>query len=127
MKQLSETDYPVQSTVNVGFTSCCPRCGEGKLFDGLLEPAERCNSCGLDYSFIDAGDGPAVFVIMLLGFVVLGMALIVDNAYSPPVWVHIVLWLPLIGALGIFAMRVIKGMLIAQQYTHNAQQGTLDE
>ncbi len=127
MKQLSDTSFPVQSTVNVGFKSRCPRCGEGKLFDGLLEPAERCNSCNLDYSFIDAGDGPAVFVIMLLGFVVLGLALMVDSAFSPPVWVHVILWLPLISVLGIFAMRVIKGMLIAQQYTHNAKQGTLDE
>ncbi len=119
--------YPVVSTLKVGFEGCCPRCGEGKLYNGLLEPAKGCNACGLDYSFIDSGDGPTVFVIMLLGFVVLGLALIVDSAYSPPAWVHIVLWLPLITVLGIYAMRVIKGMLIAQQYTHNAQQGQLDD
>ena len=125
--QTAGHQYPAISSLKVGFKGCCPRCGEGKLYDGLLEPAKSCQACGLDYSFIDSGDGPTVFVIMLLGFVVLGLALIVDSAYSPPVWVHIVLWLPLISILGIFAMRVIKGMLIAQQYIHNAQQGRLDD
>ncbi len=121
------THFPPVSTLKVGFSACCPRCGEGKLYDGLLEPAEQCNACRLDYSFIDAGDGPAVFVIMLLGFVVLGLALIVENTFEPPVWVHIILWLPLISGLGIYSMRVIKAMLIAQQYTNNASQGELDE
>lgn len=124
---LNNSNYPPVSPLKVGIDGCCPRCGEGKLYDGLLHPAKKCNACGLDYSFIDAGDGPTVFVIMLLGFLVLGLALIVDSAYSPPVWVHIVLWLPLISILGIFAMRTIKGMLIAQQYIHNAKPGQLDD
>ena len=127
MTQSNNPSYPSIPTVDVGFKSCCPRCGQGKLYDGLLEPAKKCNACDLDFSFIDAGDGPAIFVIMILGFVVLGLALIVDNAFMPPVWVHVMLWLPLISIAGIYAMRVIKGMLIAQQFTHNARQGELDE
>ncbi len=119
-------EYPAVPAIKVGVSGCCPRCGEGRLYDGLLQPAKGCKACRLDYVFIDAGDGPTVFVIMFLGFVVLGLALFVDSAWSPPVWVHIILWLPLIAILGIFAMRVVKGMLIAQQYVHNAHQGELD-
>jgi len=124
---MNQDNFPPVSTAKVGFSACCPRCGEGKLYDGLLEPAKQCNACGLDYSFIDSGDGPAAFVIMFLGFIVLGLALIVEDAFHPPVWVHVILWLPLISGLGIYAMRVIKSMLIAQQYSNNASQGQLDD
>ncbi len=124
---MNQDGFPPVPTSKVGFSACCPRCGEGKLYDGLLEPAKQCNACGLDYSFIDAGDGPAIFVIMFLGFIVLGLALIVEDAFAPPVWVHISLWLPLISGLGIYTMRVIKAMLIAQQYSNNASQGQLDD
>ena len=74
----------------------CPRCGKGKLFDGFLTLAPRCEACGLDYSFVDAGDGPAVFVMFIAGFIVVGSALVVEVMYEPPYWVHAVLWLPLI-------------------------------
>lgn len=119
--------YLPVATSKVGFKGCCPRCGDGNLYQGLLKTADKCNACDLDYSFIDAGDGPASFVIMLLGFLVLGMALMVDSAFSPPWWVHIVLWLPTIAILGIYCLRVIKGMLIAQQYIHKAQQARLND
>ena len=124
---MNQDYYPPVSTTKVGFSACCPRCGQGKLYGGLLEPAKQCNVCGMDYSFMDAGDGPAVFVIMFLGFVVLGLALIIEDAFAPPVWVHIILWLPLISGLVIYAMRVIKTMLIAQQYSNNAGQGQLHD
>ena len=82
--------------VKAGVLGRCPRCGEGKLFAGFLTVAPRCANCDLDYSFIDSGDGPAVFVILIVGFIVVGMALWVEVAYDPPLWVHAAVTLPLL-------------------------------
>src|ERR1700689_4721564 len=79
-----------------GLACRCQRCGRGKLFLGFLPPAPRCAACGLDYTFIDTGDGPAIFIIMLAGAIVVTCALIVEVKYQPPFWLHAVLWLPLI-------------------------------
>ncbi|PJI39135.1 DUF983 domain-containing protein [Ferrovibrio sp.] len=112
--------YPPLSPVSTGLRCRCPRCGEAPLFDGLLTIKPRCPSCDLDYSRIDAGDGPAVFVILILGFVVVGLALWVELRFGPPLWLHLVLWTPLIlgGAIGM--LRPFKGVLIALQYRHKA-------
>ncbi|HEY0220144.1 MAG TPA: DUF983 domain-containing protein [Afipia sp.] len=108
-----------------GLTCRCPRCGKGKLFAGFLELKPRCEQCGLDYAFIDAGDGPAVFIIMIAGFIVVGAALIVEIKYQPPFWVHAVLWLPLIAATTLLPLRPMKALLIALQYHHKAAEGKL--
>jgi len=103
----------------------CPRCGKGKLYAGFLRFAPRCEVCGLDYTFIDAGDGPAVFIIMIAGFIVVGAALVVEFKYQPPFWVHAALWLPLILATTLLPMRSMKSLLIALQYHHKASEGRL--
>jgi uncharacterized protein (DUF983 family) len=96
------------------------------LFGGFLSVAPRCANCGLDYTFADSGDGPAVFVMLIIGFVVVGLALWTDLTYSPPLWLHLVLWLPLAVALSLTALRLIKGVLITLQYANKAAQGQLD-
>ncbi len=112
--------------VSAGLKGCCPRCGEGRLFKGFLSLAPRCGTCGLDYSFADAGDGPAVFVILLIGFVVVGLALWMEVTFAPPLWLHFILWIPLTLVLGLTALRLIKGVLIALQYRNKAAEGRLD-
>jgi len=97
----------------------CPRCGEGRLFVGLLTVRPACPSCGLDFSAEDAGDGPAVFVIFFLGLIVVGLAALVELKFAPPVWVHMVLWTPLILGGAIVLLRPLKAGLIALQYRHN--------
>src|SRR4030081_3858881 len=109
-----------------GIACRCPRCGRGKLYAGFLTLRPRCEACGLDYAFIDAGDGPAVFVILLAGFIVVGSALVVEFKYAPPVWLHSVLWLPLILATTLLPLRSMKGLLIALQYRHKAAEGRLE-
>ncbi len=104
----------------------CPRCGEGRLFDGFLATAPRCSACGLDYRFIDSGDGPAVFVILIVGFLVVGLALYVEVAYTPPLWLHALLWLPLTLVLALGGLRPLKGAMIGLQYRHKAEEGRLD-
>ena len=110
-----------------GLKGCCPRCGEGRLFSRFLTVAPRCDSCGLDYSFADAGDGPAVFVILIIGFIVVGLALWTEVSYGAPLWLHFLLWIPLTLVLSLTALRLIKGLLIALQYRNKAAEGRLDQ
>ena len=93
-------------------------CGEGKLFTGLLTVRPACPSCGLDFSAEDSGDGPAVFVIFILGLIVVGLAAIVELKFAPPIWVHLLLWTPLILGGAILLLRPFKAGLIALQYRH---------
>jgi uncharacterized protein (DUF983 family) len=111
------------SPVVAGLTGRCPRCGNGKLLDGFLGVRPACDSCGLDYGFADAGDGPAIFVILLAGFIVVGSALAVEVLYQPPLWLHAVLWLPLILLTTLLPLRALKGLLIALQYRNKAAEG----
>jgi uncharacterized protein (DUF983 family) len=108
-----------------GIACRCPRCGKGKLYAGFLTLAPRCESCGLDYAFIDSGDGPAVFIIMIAGAIVVACALIVEVKYQPPFWLHAVLWLPLIAATTLLPLRSMKSLLIALQFHHKAAEGRL--
>ena len=125
------TDLPPTVTVTEsalrGIACRCPRCGKGKLYAGFLTLAPRCQSCGLDYAFIDAGDGPAVFVILLAGAIVVAAALIVEVKYQPPFWVHAALWLPLILVTTLLPLRSMKSLLVALQFHHKAAEGRLIE
>ena len=117
------TDTPIWPSVIRGLRGRCPHCGEGRLFDGFLSLRPKCESCGLDYRFADSGDGPAIFVILGAGFIVVFAALIVEVLYRPPFWLHAVLWVPLILLTTLAPLRVIKGLLIALQYHHKAEEG----
>lgn len=109
-------------------TCACPRCGQGPLFTGplTLTLAPRCTRCDLDYAFMDSGDGPAVFAILILGFLVLGGALLVEFKLGPPVWVHVLLWGPVTFALAFLLLRLLKATLIALQFRHAAGEARLD-
>jgi uncharacterized protein (DUF983 family) len=113
------------SPIVTGFSGRCPRCGEGKLFNGFLALRPSCEHCGLDFSFADSADGPAFFVMFISGFIVAGAALAVEIAYAPPYWVHAVLWGPLILVTTLLPLRPAKGLLIALQYHHKAEEGRL--
>ena len=114
---------PTTSVVAAGLKGRCPRCGKGALFRQGLVLREKCQSCGLSYAFADSGDGPAVFAIFILGFVVLGGALLVEFKIGPPWWVHVVLWGIATPLLAFFLLRVLKATLIALQYKHKAEEG----
>jgi len=102
-----------------GLLCRCPRCGRGRLYRGLLAVAPRCAVCDLDLAAHDSGDGPAAFAILLLGLIVVGLALIVEVRFAPPLWVHAILWLPLILVGAIAILRPLKATLVALHYTHS--------
>jgi uncharacterized protein (DUF983 family) len=126
MNQEDKALYPPLPPSQTGMRGRCPRCGEGRLWQGFLTVQPRCQVCGLDFTFIDSGDGPAVFVIMIVGFIVVGLALVVEFTLSPPYWVHVLLWVPLVLGLSIGLLRPLKGFMIAQQYKHRAAEGRID-
>jgi uncharacterized protein (DUF983 family) len=105
-----------RSLLSVALGCRCPRCGVGPLYDGLLKVHERCTVCGLDLSNEDAGDGAAVFVILILGALIVLLGFIVDRLFEPPLWVHILLWIPVTFVGAVAMLRPIKAALIAQQY-----------
>ena len=109
-----------------GLTGRCPSCGKGRLFHGFLRVRPSCEACGLDFTFADAGDGPAVFIMMIAGFIVAGAALWVEVAYAPPFWVHALLWGPLAVLACVGPLRPLKGLLIALQHRFQAGPGRLD-
>jgi uncharacterized protein (DUF983 family) len=110
---------PEVSTLQAALGCKCPRCGKGRLYRGLLNVRPACEVCGLDLSAQDAGDGPAVFVIFLLGFIVVGLAALVEIRFAPPIWVHLALWTPLILGGAVLMLRPLKAGLIALQYRHH--------
>jgi uncharacterized protein (DUF983 family) len=117
-----DDDYAPQSPYATGLAGRCPRCGEGRLFEGFLNLAPRCDVCGLDLKFADSGDGPAVFVMLVAGFIVVGAALFVEVRYEPPIWIHILIFLPLTLIVCIGMLRPFKGVLVALQYRNKAEQ-----
>ncbi len=119
-------EFPPVDPIKVGLQGCCPRCGRGKLFDGFLKLKPHCSACGLDYAFADAGDGPAVFVMLIVGFLIIGLALWFDSVFAPPVWLHALIWLPLTVILSLVLLRKLKGIMVALQYRNNASEGSID-
>jgi len=114
------------SPLIAGLCGRCPRCRQGRLFSGFLAVAPKCSACDLDFGFADAGDGPAVFVSLVGGFLVLGAALAVETAFEPPMWVYPIVFVPLALVVCLGLLRPFKGFLIAAQYVNRAEQGRLE-
>ena len=105
----------------------CPRCGSRTLFAGLATFAPKCRVCGLDFAAFNVGDGPAAFLIFIVGGLVVGLAIWVELAFSPPFWVHPLLWIPLaaVGTIGL--LRIGKGLLLILEYRREAREGRLKD
>jgi uncharacterized protein (DUF983 family) len=103
----------------------CPRCGNAPLFKGLASFQPKCRSCGLDFAGFYVGDGPAAFLIFIVGGLVVGLAIWVELRFAPPFWVHILLWVPLTTVLTIGLLRLAKGLLLALEHKRGAGEGRL--
>ena len=115
------------SPILVALRGLCPRCGARTLFQSVAGFAPRCRACGLDLAAFNVGDGPAAFLILIVGALVVGLAITVELSFSPPWWVHVLLWLPLATALVILSLRVAKGLLLALEYRHLAREGRISD
>lgn len=126
---MSETrpngDYPNIAPAQVALKCVCPRCGKGPLFRQFLNMRDRCDACGLDYKFIDTGDGPAVFAIFILGFLMLGAAMIAYFSYDLPLWIVYSAMFVITPIVAVALLRYLKALLIGLQYRNKAELGRL--
>ena len=116
-------DPSAPSPITTGLKGLCPRCGKGHVFQGYLKVRPTCEVCGLDLAFADTGDGPAFFVMSIVGIVVVALALWAEFAYSPPIWLHLVMWTALSIVMSLVLVRPLKGVLVNLQYHHKAEEG----
>jgi uncharacterized protein (DUF983 family) len=101
----------------------CPECGAKTMFAGPARFADRCGNCGLDYAGFNVGDGPAALLTLVIGALIIVLAIIVDMAFRPPFWVHVLIWVPVTVALTIWSLRVAKGALLASEHRNRAGEG----
>jgi len=113
--------------VRAGLLCRCPNCGKGRVFSGFLKVVDTCAVCGFDFTRLNTGDGAAIFVMQIAGGIVVFTALFVEIAYSPPMWVHLVIFLPLVLILSLGLMRPGKGVMIALQMRNKAGQAGRDD
>jgi uncharacterized protein (DUF983 family) len=120
----TQADEP--TSLQAAIAGYCHRCGAHTLFSGWVRFADRCRACGLDFGSFNVGDGAAAFLIFIVGTITVVAALVVDGAFSPPWWVHLV-WIPVAAVLTIGGLRVSKTWLLAQEYKHRAREGRIVE
>ncbi len=121
------TSYPPVSPYAAGLRGKCPRCGQGDLFEGFLSLRKECEVCGLDFTKADAGDGPAVFVIFIAGFLAVGAAFIVRFAWYAPVWLAFLISAGFAVGLILALLRPFKATFIALQYANKAAEGRIED
>jgi uncharacterized protein (DUF983 family) len=109
-----------------GFAGRCPNCGEGPLFDGFLKVSPRCEACGFDLAKADSGDGPAVFVMLIAGFIAAFGVLFTELVFHPPVWVDFI-WLPIGALVSLLLLRPAKGLMLAAQFANKASEAGRDD
>ncbi|WP_374764393.1 DUF983 domain-containing protein [Yunchengibacter salinarum] len=114
------------SPLKAGLAGRCPRCFRGKVLHKGLELRPACPACGLDLRQVDPGDGPAVFVILILGALTAVLAFIIGGLVRPPMWVHMILWPLFIAGAGFWMLRVVKVILVALELRHDAHEGRID-
>lgn len=104
----------------------CPQCGQKTLFANVTRFADKCRACGLDYERFNVGDGPAAFLTLIVGGVILALALLVELNLDPPLWLHVLLWVPLTVGSVIGALRVSKAILLILEHRNQAGEGSID-
>lgn len=105
----------------------CPQCGAKTLFGGPARFADKCPSCGLDYSGFNVGDGPAALLTMFIGALIIILAIMTDIAVRPPFWVHVIIWVPVTAAMTVYTLRVAKAALLAAEYSNRAREAGKDD
>ena len=120
---------PVSSPAiaEVALKGLCPRCGRPLVFAGWVKFADRCSGCGLDFTRFNVGDGPAAFLTLILGALVVAGAITLELTLHPPLWLHMLIWIPVTAAGVIWSLRIVKAALLAAEYRNAAREGRIDE
>ena len=127
---VSETPDPLIAAappVAAALKGLCPRCGARGLFSGVVAFAPRCRQCGLDFSAYNVGDGPAAFLTLILGAISVGLAVWLQLAFDPPLWVQMLVWIPVALILTLLALRLAKAALLGAEYRNAAREGRIKD
>lgn len=116
---------PLAALARDALTGACPQCGSRTLFGGMISFAPKCRACGLDFSAFNVGDGPAAFLTLIVGAVVVLGAVSLELAAGPPFWVHLLIWPAVTLGLVIGGLRVGKAALLISEYRNAAREGKL--
>lgn len=116
---------PIARARDAALLGACPRCGARTLFAGPTRFTDRCRACALDYTQFNVGDGPAAFLTLILGAVIVGLAMALELTVHPPLWLHMLLWIPVTAVGVVVLLRLAKGALIALEYAHAASEGRI--
>lgn len=123
----SQNDKGQPGLLPAAFFGACPSCGARTMFDGPVQFAPKCRACGLDYGQYNVGDGPAAFLTLIIGTIVVILALVVEFQFAPPLWVHALLWVPITAGMTVLSLRVAKGALLIVEHNRNAHEGKVDD
>ncbi|RIA43866.1 uncharacterized protein (DUF983 family) [Hephaestia caeni] len=118
---------PAATPIVGAIKGLCPRCGAATLFAGPVRFADRCRACALDYSSFNVGDGPAAFLTLIIGALVMALAVTLQLSIDPPLWLQLLIWVPVTAAMVIGGLRVAKGVLLALEYRNAAREGRLSD
>lgn len=122
---MAEPDAP--NLAAVALQGLCPRCSQRTLFAGLVRFADHCRACGLDYSQFNVGDGPAAFLTLILGAIIVAAAIALELTVHPPLWLHMLIWIPVTAAGVVVSLRAAKAALLALEFTHAAREGRVKD
>lgn len=113
--------------VQTGLAGRCPECGEGRLFKSMLSYAESCVACGADFQDEDTGDGPAIFVIFIVGIFIVPMAIAFDMLFNPPFIVTFLIWGSIITGVSLWLLRLLRGVMFNIAWQRNAREVRLED
>lgn len=108
-----------------GTRGLCPRCGKPTIYAGLIKFADRCSACGLDFTQLNVDDGPAAFLTLIIGAIIVAAAVVLQVKYAPPVWLQMLIWIPVAAVAVVACLRVAKGVLLIVEYRQAARQGKI--
>ena len=121
--------YPLATAptiAQVALKGLCPRCGKPTLFAKWSNFADRCPNCELDFAKFNVGDGPAAFLTLILGALVVALAITLELKVHPPLWLHLLIWIPFTAAGVVLSLRAAKGALMSAEYRNAAREGRID-
>ena len=126
---MAEDSYPLAnapSIAQVALKGLCPRCGKPTLFAKWSNFADRCSNCGLDFTKFNVGDGPAAFLTLILGALVVALAITLELKVHPPLWLHMLIWIPFTAGGVVLSLKAAKGALMSAEYRNAARDGRID-
>ena len=86
------------------------------MYQSYLEVAPACPNCGEELHHQRADDAPPYFTMFIVGHIVIGGLLLLEQSYAPETWVHLVIWLPLTLILSLWLLPRVKGALVGLQW-----------